>query len=287
MGGGIAAVFARGGCEVVLTARREASVTNGLRRAAEISPHDAGRISGTTTLDDALTGADLVVETISEEPEPKRRLLVRAEALSGPAAIVVTNTSSISLASLAQPLARPERFAGLHWFNAPELVELVEVVRAERTDPEVVASLREWMEMLGKAPVVVRDTPGFAANRLQYALLREAYALVDQGVCTPEDIDRVLTHGLGARWAAIGPFQTVDLAGLDVHLASARNLFAELSRATEPPTRLELLVEDGALGSKSGRGLLGEYDQSRIDALSERRSRVLEGLPALRDGKEI
>jgi len=98
--------------------------------------------------------------------------------------------------------------------------------------------------------------PGFVANRLQYALMREAWALVEAGVCSHADLDRVLTRGLGARWAAIGPFQTVDLAGLDVHLAVAENLFPELANERAAPRLLAETVADGALGTKSGRGLL-------------------------------
>lgn len=287
MGAGMATVFARGGCTVCLTARREASLEAARRRAEAIEPSAAEAIAMTTSTEEALTGAELVIETVTEELEPKRRLLALAEAVAAPAAILVSNTSSLSLTELARPLVRPERFAGLHWFNPPELVELVEVVGTDDTDPAVLGQLRDWMEELGKAPVVVaRDLPGFVGNRLQYALIREAYALVEAGVCTPEDVDRVLTHGLGARWAAVGPFQTLDLAGLDVHLATAENLFPELSNATEPPERLRRLVAKGSLGCKSGRGLLGEYDREQIEALGLRRLRVLGGLPPLRDGKE-
>lgn len=287
MGAGMAAVFARAGCEVTLTARREASLADARRRCEAIIGETASSITTTTSVEEALAGADLVVETIAEEVEPKLRLLELAERVTEAGSILVTNTSSLPLATLALPLERPERFAGLHWFNPPELVELVEVVGTERTDPLVLETLRDWMTLLGKAPVVLaRDTPGFIANRLQYALVREAYALVDAGVCTREDVDRVLTHGLGARWAAVGPFQALDLAGLDVHVAVAKELYPELSNATEPPEDALRLVSEGSLGCKSGRGLLGDYDRDALAALAARRVRVLLGLPALRDGKE-
>ena len=287
MGAGMAAVFARAGCEVALTARREESLADARRRCETIIGESASSIATTTSVEEALSGADLVVETIVEEVEPKQRLLEIAERVTGPGSILVTNTSSLSLATLALGLERPERFAGLHWFNPPELVELVEVVGTERTDPLVLETLRHWMVLLGKAPVVLaRDTPGFIANRLQYALVREAYALVDAGVCTREDVDRVLTHGLGARWSAVGPFQALDLAGLDVHVAVATELFPELSNATDPPEDAVRLVSEGSLGCKSGRGLLGDYDREALAALAARRVRVLLGLPALRDGKE-
>lgn len=281
MGAGIARVFADAGASVRLCARRETSLEAARGRLGD----RAARVRLTTSADDALDGAELVIETIVEEAEPKRAVLARAEELAAPDAVLTTNTSSLRLAALAEALRRPERFAGLHWLNPPELVELVEVVGGERTARETLEVLAGWMELLGKAPVVVRrDVPGFVANRLQYALLREAYALVDAGVCSFADVDRTLTHGLGARWAAIGPFETMDLAGLDVHAAVAANLWPELANETTPSPSIARALESGALGVKSGRGLLGEYTPTAAAALVDRRERVLRGLRELREG---
>ena len=281
MGGGIARVFADGGATVRLMARRASSLEAARERLG------AGSVRLTTSLDEALESADLVVETIVEAPEPKREVLARAEELAAPGAILTTNTSSLPLSALANALARPERLAGLHFFNPPELVELVEVVGAEATSPEVLATLVSWMEALGKAPIVVRrDVSGFVANRLQYALLREAYALVAAGVCTFADVDRAVSQGLGARWAAIGPFETMDLAGLDVHAAVAANLWPQLANETEPSPLLGHVLETGALGVKNGRGLRGPYSPAGAAALRDRRDRVLRGLPALRTGSD-
>ena len=280
MGAGIARVFAEAGASVRLCARRESSLEAARGRLGET----AAQVRLTTSADEALAGAELVVETIVEEAEPKRALLSRAEELTSPEAILTTNTSSLPLSALAEGLRRPERFAGLHWLNPPDLVELVEVVGGAQTAPETLETLAGWMERLGKAPVVVRrDVPGFVVNRLQYALLREAYALVDGGVCTFADVDRAVTHGLGARWAAIGPFETMDLAGLDVHAAVASNLWPELNNDREPSPTIERTLETGARGVKSGRGLRGDYAVSDADALVERRERVLRALAALRD----
>jgi 3-hydroxybutyryl-CoA dehydrogenase len=280
MGAGIARVFAEAGASVRLCARRESSLEAARPRLGE----HADRVRATTSRDEALEGAELVVETIAEELAPKRELLTRAEEVAAPDAILTTNTSSLPLAPLAAALRRPERFAGLHWLNPPELVELVEVVGAEETSPETTAALVDWMEQLGKAPVVARrDVPGFIANRLQYALLREAYALVDAGVASFEDVDRAVVHGLGSRWAAIGPFETMDLAGLDVHAAVADNLWPELESGREPSPTIAEVLETGALGVKNGRGVRGEYDETAAATLKERRDRVLAGLRALRD----
>ena len=282
MGAGIARVFAAAGTSVRLAARRESSLQTARSRLGDAAP----RVRLITSVDEALDGAELVVETIVEEAGAKRALLERAEKLASPEAILTTNTSSLPLAALSGGLERPERFAGLHWFNPPELVELVEVVGGEGTAPETLQTLAGWMEQLGKAPVVVRrDLPGFVANRLQYALLREAYALVDAGVCSFEDVDRAVTRSLGARWAAIGPFEAMDLAGLDVHAAVAANLWPELASESVPSETIARTLETGALGVKSGRGLRGDYTPADAAALVERRDRVLRGLPALRDQK--
>ena len=152
--------------------------------------------------------------------------------------MLATTTSSLPLAELASALAAPERFAGWHFFHPADLMALVEIVPGERTDPAVLARLRTWSERLGRRPIVLRrDVPGFVANRLQYALLREAYALVEADVCALADVDVAVTAGLGARWAALGPFETMDLAGLEVHAAVAAALFPLLSGTRGAPGR--------------------------------------------------
>jgi 3-hydroxybutyryl-CoA dehydrogenase len=267
MGAGIARVFADGGARVRLSARRRESLDAAGGRLGR------AEVLLTTSLDEALDGADLVIETIVEDLEPKRAVLRRAEELAAPEALVTTNTSSLPLAVLEEGLEQPERFAGLHFLNPPELVELVEIVGGRQTSPVSLETLAGWMRELGKEPVLVRrDTPGFIVNRLQYALLREAYALVDSGVCSFEDVDRAVVHGLGARWAAVGPFETMDLAGLDVHAAVASNLWPELANSTEPSSSIASAIESG--GSLRG--------DTPPEVLKARRNRVLRGLPALR-----
>jgi 3-hydroxybutyryl-CoA dehydrogenase len=268
MGAGIARIFAEGGSSVRLVARRRKTLDAARARLGDSA------VRTTTSLDEGLAGAHLVVETIVEEEEPKRGILTRAEELAAPCALLTTNTSSLPLAALEGALERPERFAGLHFLNPPELVEVVEIVGGGRTAPETLETLSGWLRELGKAPIVLRrDTPGFVVNRLQYALLREAYALVDSGIASFEDVDRAVTHGLGARWAAIGPFETMDLAGLEVHAAVAANLWPELSNTAEPSPSIARAVE-------SGEPLRGETPP---ELLRERRNRVLRGLPALRE----
>ena len=289
MGAGIALAFALGGSAATMVARRqptldaawrriEASV--GLLTAAGRLPGAEpeavlGRIAGTTDLDGADLGTDLVVESVAEDVAAKRRLYQAIEPRLGPATILGTCTSSLSLVELAAGLARPERFIGYHWFNPAELIALVEIVPAGATAAAVTDRVAAFSRAIGKQPVRVADVPGFVANRLQYALLREAYHLVAAGVCSLADADRVITAGLGPRWAAIGPFLSMDLAGLDVHRAVVEQLFPQLSAATAVPPMLTALASEGALGVKSGRGLLGRYDEQQVRNIIERRARTL------------
>ena len=290
MGAGIALAFALGGSAATMVARRQSTLDAAWRRiqasvglltAAGRLPgaeREAvfGRIAGTTDLDGTDLVVDLVVESVAEDVAVKRRLYQAIEPRLGPSTILGTCTSSLSLAELAAGLARPERFLGYHWFNPPELIALVEVVPAGPTAAAVTDRVEAFSRAIGKQPVrLAADVPGFVANRLQYALIREAYHLVAAGVCTPADVDRVVTAGLGPRWAAIGPFLSMDLAGLDVHRAVVEQLFPRLSAGTTVPPVLVALTDEGALGVKSGRGLLGRYDERQVREVIEWRARAL------------
>jgi 3-hydroxybutyryl-CoA dehydrogenase len=297
MGAGVALAFALGGSAATIVARRQ-STLDAARRRIEASAgllaragrvpaagREAllGRITGTTDLDGADLGVDLVVEAIAEDVTVKRLLYQVIEPRLGPSTILGTCTSSLPLAALAAGLGRPEQFIGYHWFNPPELIGLVEIVPAARTAARVTDRVEAFSLAIGKQPVrVAADVPGFIANRLQYALIREAYHLVSAGVCTPADVDKVVTAGLGPRWAVVGPFMSMDLAGLDVHRAVAEQLFPQLSRDTAVPPMLTALTDGGALGAKAGRGLLGRYDEQQVWSVAELRARVLLALDGMR-----
>lgn len=288
MGARIAACLARAGIGVCATARREETLRSAAAaiRAALGGPA-ASRVLLTTDADAELARADLVIETIREDHADKAAVLEHVTARARPDAIVTTNTSSLDLAALAAAAEGPQRFAGLHWFNPADLVRLVEIVPAPGTSAATTETLRGWMAGVGKTPVVLaRAVPGFVANRLQYALIREAYALVAAGVCTWAEADLAVTGGLGPRWAAVGPFQSMDLAGLDVHLAVARALFPRLATDSEPPGLLADLVAAGRLGAKSGAGLLGDYSAQRREALAALRDDVLRSISAAITAKE-
>jgi len=290
MGAGIALAFAIGGSAATMVARRQSTLDAAWRRIeASVGLLTAAgrlpgaepeavlrRIAGTTDLDGADLDADLVVESVAEDVAAKRQLYQAIEPRLGPSSILGTCTSSLSLAELAAGLTHPERFLGYHWFNPAELIALVEIVPAGSTAAAVTDLVEAFSRAIGKQPVrVAADVPGFVANRLQYALIREAYHLVAAGVCTPADVDRVVTAGLGPRWAAIGPFLSMDLAGLDVHQAVVEQLFPRLSGGATVPPLLSALTDDGALGVKSGRGLLGRYDEGQVREVIELRARTL------------
>jgi len=218
----------------------------------------------------------LILEAVGEQLAHKRAVLAAAEPSLAADGVLATTTSSLPLAELASALTAPERFAAWHFFHPADLMSLVEIVPGEHTTPAVLALMRAWSERLGCRPIVLRhDVPGFVANRLQYALLREAYALVEAGVCGLHDVDTAVTAGLGARWAALGPFETMDLAGLEVHAAVASALFPLLCDAAQPPAQLTRVRASGAGGARAGAGLLGDYPPARVRELETRRDETL------------
>lgn len=246
MGAGIATLFVDAGHDVVVhdtdAARAEAV-------AADIGArHEA-------ILEDAVRGADVVFEAVAEDEGIKRTLYARIGAVS-PGAIVASNTSSIAPSVLADAVADPRRFAIAHFFNPPGTVPLVEVVPGPDTDPAVLEILAGMLTDAGRTPVVLRRAvPGFVANRLQAALLREAFALEAEGVASFADIDHIVRAGLGARWAAAGPFTVTDLGGLDVWESVCTRLFPDLDASTQAPAALRERVAAGRLGAKTGEGI--------------------------------
>jgi 3-hydroxybutyryl-CoA dehydrogenase len=264
MGAGIAHAFLMAGAHVAVVERDaadaaaahtrvQAAVDGSVRRgAAAPAP---GRLAATTSWD-ALRGSALVVEAVPELPELKRDALRRAEDLLEPGAVLASNTSSLSIDGLATALARPDAFLGLHFFNPVPASALVEVVAGSATSPSVVGAATGWVEALGKTPILVRDSPGFASSRLGVLLGLEAVRMVEEGVASPEDIDSAMT--LGYRHP-VGPLRLTDLVGPDVRLDIAEYLARELGARFEPPALLRRMVADGRLGRKSGRGF---YDWS-------------------------
>ncbi len=265
MGHGIAQVAAQAGYATVLCDINEELIAAGLENIAsnlqqgvEREKVDAGdaaaalrRIDTTTDLD-ALGHVDMVIEAIPEDLDLKRATFARLEQACAPDTVFATNTSSLSVAAIAAGLLDPGRLLGTHFFNPVHLMKLIEIVRHEATRDEVVDRAVAVGEAMGKTSIIVRDFPGFASSRLGVVLGLEAMRMVEQGVAAPADIDTAME--LGYRHP-MGPLKLTDLVGLDVRLAIARYLHAELaSEAFRPPAILERMVEEGRLGKKVGRG---------------------------------
>lgn len=250
MGSGIAALAAEHGWEVrVFDTRTTPSTT-----------HDR--------LGAAVENVDWVVEAATESLPVKLELLTAAEAACPRDAVISSTTSTFLPSALEGAVAGTERFLLTHFFRPAELVPLVEVVAVARTDPDVTARVLRWLTELGKEPIrLARETPGMVANRLQAAVLREALHLVDEGVVTVEDVDRIVRASIGPRWAVAGPLLVADLGGLDVFAAVCANLFPFLSDATGVPELLARHVAAGEYGAKTGAGLYRDEEAWRSAAI--------------------
>jgi 3-hydroxybutyryl-CoA dehydrogenase len=263
MGAGIAHAFACGGSTVLLVDADEAAAGAGLAKVVEAVQASAARGVLTGTVEevlarvtvgvgvDRLASSELVVEAVPEDVNLKASLLAALEQVVGPSTVIATNTSSLSIDELSAVLDRPGRFVGLHFFNPVPASQLVEIVVGSATAPELVENARSWVTALGKTPVVVRDSPGFASSRLGVALGLEAIRMLEEGVATAEDIDIAMTLGYKH---PVGPLRLTDLVGLDVRLGIAEYLAPKLGDRFAPPALLRRKVAAGELGRKSGRG---------------------------------
>jgi 3-hydroxybutyryl-CoA dehydrogenase len=260
MGAGIAQVFAAAGASVTIvedgsaaTSAALARVGAGLARAAERGKlaESAGDVLSRVSGGSVPVEADLVVEAVPEDAGLKVRVLAAAEAVVGEQAVLATNTSSLSIAGLAEGLRRPARFLGLHFFNPVPVSGLVEIVIGPQTAGAVREAAAGWVAALGKSEVVVRDSPGFATSRLGVLLGLEAIRMLEEGVADAAAIDRAMELGYKH---PTGPLRSTDLVGLDVRLAIAEHLRRELGDRFEPPALLRDMVARGSLGRKTGQG---------------------------------
>jgi len=267
MGHGIAQVCAMAGCETRLQdltqeqvdaglARIRANLDKGVERGkVSAAERDAtmARLSGTPELADAARGADLVIEAAPEKLEIKQQLFSRAAEVIAADAILGTNTSSLSITAIAEPIANPSRVIGLHFFNPVHIMKLLEIVVGKHTDATVLARMQAFAARIGKQAIVVQDAPGFATSRLGLVIGLEAIRMVEQGVASAEDIDTAMTLGYGF---PMGPLKLTDLVGLDVRLSIAEYLAKTLEpgKHFEPPQLLRDMVAAGKLGKKSGQG---------------------------------
>jgi 3-hydroxybutyryl-CoA dehydrogenase len=265
MGSGIAQVCAQAGYDTLvrevsdeLWERGFAGIGKRLAREVEkekltTAERDValGRLHGTSRLED-LAGCDLVIEAVVEELEVKNELWRALDRLCAPEAIFASNTSSLTIADMAAATTRPMRMVGLHFFNPVPVMKLLEIVRGRATSDEVTSAAAVFAEKLGKTPIIVQDTPGFATSRLGVVLGLEAMRMLEQGVASADDIDRAMELGYNH---PMGPLRLTDLVGLDVRLAIADHLHRTFGEDTyRAPELLRQMVAAGKLGKKSGEG---------------------------------
>ncbi|ALC90760.1 3-hydroxybutyryl-CoA dehydrogenase [Bacillus sp. FJAT-18017] len=225
----------------------------------------------TTDLEEAVQDADFITEAIPELLELKWELFSNLEKFAKPEAIIASNTSTFPISRLIEKATTPERMLITHFFNPAQLVPLVEIVKHDNVAQETVQVTKDLMSEIGKTPVVLnKDVPGFIANRLQAAIVREAFYLLKEGVADARDIDRAITDGPGFRWSFIGPIETADFGGLDVWKRVVENLAPELDESKGAPEVIEELFAQGKLGTKTGEGIY-KYDNVSVqDKIRER-----------------
>jgi 3-hydroxybutyryl-CoA dehydrogenase len=210
-------------------------------------------ITTTTRLEEALDGADFVLECVFENLDLKRALFREIETMVGPGIILATNTSVIRIGEIAEACAVPGRVVGAHWWNPPYLVPIVEIIPGEKTTPETVDAVTRLMRDAGKLPVLVKkDAPGFVGNRLLHALYREAMSIVEQGIADLATVDLVVKYGPGMRFQVMAPFEHMDMVGLDLGIAVESYLWPHLEDTHEVMPMLSEKVAKGELGFKTG-----------------------------------
>lgn len=290
MGTGIAQTFAAKGCEVIIvfatsrTNRKnpldtikenlEVLCQNDVMTEKEI-PSILERISFTEQLEVAAKFADIIFECIVEDLEVKQDWFSRLDELCPPSTILATNTSAISITEIAEKSTHKERIIGTHFWKPAYLIPLVEVIKTKYVSEDIVKETYDLLESAGKVPVIVeKDVPGFLANRMQHALLREAISIVENGIASPEDVDRAIKNGFGLRLGIMAPMEVMDSGGLDLTYSIHNYLFPDIESSKEPSTLLIEKLNSGKLGFKSGEGFL-KWSEEEILASKKN---LIEGL---------
>lgn len=286
MGASFAQIFAQYGFNVVLYDIFEEAILKGKKlismnqaNAIEegiISPEESHSIVSNIsyTMDkECFESADFVIEAIAEKLEIKDKFWKEISALAPEKAILTTNTSGLSINRIAESVNIPERFCGMHWVNPPHIIPLVEIIAGDKTKEDTLEIVRELALYIDRKPVTVKkDISGFVLNRLQYALLREAFYIVENGAASIEDVDNVMKYGLGRRYACIGPFETIDFGGIDTFYNVGSYMFRELSNSQEVSKLLRELYEEGAYGVKTGKGFY-DYSGDKAEKAIEKRDK--------------
>lgn len=259
MGADVAAIFADAGMGVDIVQRPGKTRDSLLERVAR-SVTELGGARPDIALHDALRDvswpqAGIVVESVKEDLALKQRFFAEIEKLAPPDIALTSNSSSFPISQIAARLKSARRMLGLHFFMPAHMVPLVEVVRSDATDPAVAQAVFDLMRQLHRKPVMVaKDIPGFLANRMQHALMREAWSLIERGIATPEDVDIAVRFGFGFRYVAAGPILQKEMSGLDVNYLASSTVFPDLCNDAVPAAKLAAKVKSGEIGMKSGKG---------------------------------
>ncbi|MCQ9388207.1 3-hydroxyacyl-CoA dehydrogenase family protein [Brevibacterium sp. 50QC2O2] len=275
MGGGIAQSLAMVGFDVTIAdvsvEAAEKSLTRLQREAREFEEQGlfpAGAADTITahlhtngTIAEAVADADFIEEAVFEVLDVKRSVLATISEHARPDAIIGTNTSTIPVHELVSAVSHPERFLTVHFSNPAPFIPGVELVAGEATAPEVIETVKELLAAAGREGAQVADTPGMVLNRLQYALLKEATSVVEEGVANVEDVDTIVRTTFGFRLGFFGPFAIADQAGLDVYANCFKTFEEAFGQRMAQPALLTEAVASGAKGVKNGRGLTGEFDE--------------------------
>jgi len=289
MGPGIALTLALGGMRATILSRTDDGAARGVDKAmrqaqilaenglvtADWAARAAARIVGSTAFDQAITAADLVVESAPEDLAFKQDLFARMDGLAGPRTVLASNTSGLSITAIAAGCRLPERVLTTHFWNPPHLIPLVEIVKGEKTSDGAASAVRQLLIACGKTPVIVKkDRPGQLGNRLQMALVREAANIVAEGIADVEDVDSVVKNGLGLRMPAYGILEHMDVAGLDLAISVLEYVVRDLYNEPRAPEYLREMVRRGDLGAKTGRGFY-DWSSKSADEVRARRDAFL------------
>jgi 3-hydroxybutyryl-CoA dehydrogenase len=276
MGAGIAQVFAAAGHPVRIfepSPEVRGSIRSRITADLRLFKRDealAETIIATGDLAEAVEHADYVTEAVPERLDLKQSIFAELVKLAPAAAILASNTSVIPIHRIAAGLPTAERIIGTHWWNPPGLIPLVEVIQSVRTSEATVRATMDLLTSIGKSPAhVVKDVPGFVANRLQHALWREAIAMVAEGICDAATLDACVKNSFGLRLAVLGPLENADLVGLDLTLDIHKTIIPELDSLNRPNPYLEAQVAAGRLGFKTGAGFRA-WSQDEMNALRQR-----------------
>ena len=288
MGAGIAQAFAESGYDVIWYNRSESGIQRGMNlirlnqsiyiKSGVLTKDRATsalkKLKPTIKLAD-LENANFISESVPEDMKIKQEIFSRISDICREDTILTTNTSAMSITVVASAVSNRSRFAGMHWWNPPHIIPLVEVIKGDESSEETCMIAMEICKKLGKKPVFVKkDVPGFIGNRIQMALQREVMNILNMGIADPEDIDAVMKYGPGPRWALYGPCEIADLAGLDVVNSVSNYLFKYLSNSKDVPSVLADRVKRGELGAKAGKGFY-LYTKDKVEKLLESRDRRL------------